>query len=137
MQFLPIHFDLKFNPKTFSADDMKNIPDNMLHFIYVIWDTEEKAAYVNSYFPFSKFDEKEFEEDIRNLTKGYAQINGKNLQGKIYGFRFDGVKWKPQIYEFKRFSWSRIEDKKILIGDPNFIHNFMEGFLTLKVENML
>ncbi|KAK8844264.1 hypothetical protein M9Y10_024475 [Tritrichomonas musculus] len=136
MQFLPIHADLKFNPKTFRADDIKNIPDQIMNFIYVEWDNNEKAAKIKIFYPFVRLLQDEFEQDIKNLINGYAKINRKNLDGKIYVFVFNGISWKPQIYKFKKWTWERIADKNILIGDPAFLHDFMEEFLTLKAQNL-
>lgn len=136
MQFLPIHADLKFNPKTFRADDIKYIPDQIMNFIYVEWDNNEKAAKIKIFYPFVRLLQDEFEQDIKNLINGYAKINRKNLDGKIYGFVFNGSSWKPQIYKFKKWTWERIADKNILIGDPAFLHDFMEEFLTLKAQNL-
>lgn len=81
MQFLPIHADLKFNPKTFRADDIKNIPDQIMNFIYVEWDNNEKAAKIKIFYPFVRLLQDEFEQDIKNLINGYAKINSKNLDG--------------------------------------------------------
>lgn len=136
MQFLPIHADLKFNPKTFRADDIKYIPDQIMNFIYVEWDNNEKAAKIKIFYPFVRLLQDEFEQDIKNLINGYAKINSKNLDGEIYGFVFNGSSWKPQIYKFKKWTWERIADKNILIGDPAFLHDFMEEFLTLKAQNL-
>lgn len=136
MQFLPIHADLKFNPKTFRADDIKYIPDQIMNFIYVEWDNNEKAAKIKIFYPFVRLLQDEFEQDIKNLINGYAKINSKNLDGEIYGFVFNGSSWKPQIYKFKKWTWERIADKNILIEDPAFLHDFMEEFLTLKAQNL-
>ena len=136
MQFLPIHADLKFNPKTFRADDIKYIPDQIMNFIYVEWDNNEKAAKIKIFYHFVRLLQDEFEQDIKNLINGYAKINSKNLDGEIYGFVFNGSSWKPQIYKFKKWTWERIADKNILIEDPAFLHDFMEEFLTLKAQNL-
>lgn len=136
MQFLPIHADLRFNPRTFRADDIKNIPDNIMRFIYVEWDKDEKAAKIKIFYPFMALLLDDFEQDIKHLINGHARINGKNLDGKIYGLVWNGKSWKPQIYKFKKWTWEGIADKNILIGDPAFLHDFMEEFLTLKAQNL-
>lgn len=137
MTFLPIYSDAMFNPKTFSVDDMKNISSDILSLLYVEWDNDDAAAKIKIFYPFEKVKEKDFEENINYLAQGIAQTTGKNLKGNIYGFYYDGQDWEPQIYEFKkRWAWERKADKKIFIGDLNFVHNFMEGFLTMKLENI-